>query len=85
MRIPKIFVYLYELNFILLRKKKITKAKNTSRKKKATVKKQKVARTRNLNTLTESEYFSKIRSGLRNAFKFWKPMQEALKKASRPS
>lgn len=43
-----------------------------------------VERTRNANTLTESQYWGKIRSALRNAFKFWKPMQMALEKASRP-
>ena len=36
-------------------------------------------------TMTESQYFSKIRSALRNAFRYWKPMQLALEKASRPS
>lgn len=44
-----------------------------------------VAKTRNANTLTESEYFSKIRSMLRSGFRYWKPMQLALQKASRPS
>ena len=42
-------------------------------------------KTRNANTLTESAYFSKIRSTLRGGFRYWKPMQLALKKASRPS
>lgn len=41
--------------------------------------------TRNAGTLTETEYFSKIRSALRNAFRYWKPMMLALEKASRPS
>jgi hypothetical protein len=40
-------------------------------------------RTRNANTLTESEFFGKIRSGLRNTFRYWKPMTIALEKASR--
>jgi 5-methylcytosine-specific restriction endonuclease McrA len=40
---------------------------------------------RNANTLSESEYFSKIRSALRKAFTYWKPAQIALKKASRPN
>lgn len=44
-----------------------------------------VPRTRNANTLTESEYFGKIRSGLRKTFMYWKPMMIALKNASRPS
>ncbi|HEY8361785.1 MAG TPA: HNH endonuclease signature motif containing protein [Tissierellaceae bacterium] len=43
-----------------------------------------VKRTRNLGTLTESEYFSKIRSSLRRAFRYWLPAMEALKLASRP-
>lgn len=43
------------------------------------------ARTRNAETLTESEYFSKIRSALRNAFRYWKPAMKALENASRPS
>jgi hypothetical protein len=42
-------------------------------------------KTRNAGTLTESEYFSKIRSMLRSGFRYWKPMQLALQKASRPS
>lgn len=49
------------------------------------VKKSIVPRTRNANTLTESEYFGKIRSGLRKTFMYWKPMMIALKNASRPS
>ena len=40
---------------------------------------------RNGNTLTEAQYFSKIRSILRSGFRYWKPMQMALEKASRPS
>lgn len=39
---------------------------------------------RNGGTLTESAYFSKIRSLLRKGFMYWKPMQMALEKASRP-
>jgi hypothetical protein len=54
-------------------------------KKKVVVKKPRVAKTRNANTMTESQYFSKIRSALRNAFRYWKPMQIALDLASRPS
>ena len=53
--------------------------------KKIPVKRSRVAKTRNSGTLTESQYFSKIRSALRNAFRYWKPMQVALEKASRPS
>lgn len=44
-----------------------------------------VPRTRNAETLTESQYWSKIRSALRLAFQYWIPMQKALDKASRPS
>lgn len=40
---------------------------------------------RNGGTMTESQYFSKIRSILRSGFRYWKPMQIALDKASRPS
>ncbi len=76
-----------------MRKKKKTqrtRSDTTSRKrkvykKKVTKTRVKVPKTRNMNTLTESEFFGKIRSALRHSFRFWKPMQEALKKASRPS
>jgi 5-methylcytosine-specific restriction endonuclease McrA len=40
---------------------------------------------RNGNTITEVQYFSKIRSILRNGFRYWKPLQLALEKSSRPS
>jgi hypothetical protein len=40
---------------------------------------------RNAGTMTESQYFSKIRSILRSGFRYWKPMQLALEAASRPS
>jgi 5-methylcytosine-specific restriction endonuclease McrA len=55
--------------------------------KKKVVKKRtsKVVKTRNAGTMTESQYFSKIRSMLRNGFRYWKPMQLALEAASRPS
>jgi 5-methylcytosine-specific restriction endonuclease McrA len=43
----------------------------------------KAEKTRNANTLTESAYFSKIRSTLRNGFRYWKPMQLTLEAASR--
>lgn len=49
------------------------------------IKRQLVPRTRNLGTMTEVEYFGKIRSSLRRAFRFWKPMQKALELASRPA
>ena len=44
----------------------------------------KAEKTRNANTLTESAYFSKIRSVLRGGFRYWKPMMLALDAASRP-
>ena len=47
--------------------------------------KTKVARTRNLGTWTEAEYFSRIRSALRRVFRYYKPMYRALELASRPS
>jgi len=53
-------------------KKKINKRKST------------VEKTRNAGTLTESQFWSKIRSALRSAFRFWKPMSIALERASRP-
>jgi 5-methylcytosine-specific restriction endonuclease McrA len=40
---------------------------------------------RNGETMTESQYFSKIRSILRSGFRYWKPMQQALELSSRPS
>lgn len=54
-------------------------------KKEVKPKKQLVPRTRNAGTFTESEYFGKLRGGLRQAFRWWKPMQMALDAASRPS
>lgn len=36
-----------------------------------------VARTRNAGTMTESMYWSAIRSALRKAFRYWKPAQKA--------
>ncbi len=44
-----------------------------------------VPRTRNANTITESMYWSVIRSALRQAFRYWKPMQQALENSSRKS
>ena len=42
-------------------------------------------KTRGNGTLTEAQFWAKIRNALRNAFRWWKPMEIALKKASRPS
>lgn len=44
-----------------------------------------VERPHNMGTLTKSGFFSKIRSVLRGGFRYYKPMMEALKLASRPS
>lgn len=57
-------------NFIIMKKK---------------VKKFRVPRTRNGGTMTESQYFSRIRAILRNGFRYYKPMMIALERASRPS
>ena len=38
-----------------------------------------------MGTMSKSEFFSKIRLVLRKGFMFYLPMQEALKRASRPS
>lgn len=51
------------------------------RKKKKPVVSPKVPRTRNLSTETEAQHFGKIRSALRNLTRFWKPIQEARKRA----
>tara|TARA_R110000772_G_scaffold268686_2_gene397454 strand:+ start:5101 stop:5496 length:396 start_codon:yes stop_codon:yes gene_type:complete len=53
--------------------------------KKAKTKRKLIPRTRNAETLTESAYWGKIRSTLRSAFRYWKPMIIALNDASRPS
>ncbi len=39
--------------------------------------KQRVPRTRNNGTQTESQYWSMVRSALRSATRYWKPAQEA--------
>lgn len=45
--------------------------------------KKRVARTRGAGKYTESQFFSIIRSALRDAFRYWPPMIMALKKAER--
>ena len=50
-------------------------------KKKVVVKNPRVERTREMGTLTESAFFGKIRSALRNTFRYWKPMYAKLKQA----
>lgn len=52
--------------------------------KKAVKRASKVVKTRNAGTMTESQYFSKIRSILRSGFRYYKPMAIALENASRP-
>lgn len=39
---------------------------------------------RNSGTMTEAQYWAKVRSLLRKGFMYWKPMTIALEKASRP-
>jgi 5-methylcytosine-specific restriction endonuclease McrA len=59
-----------------------SKARKTIKRKRA--QKSRVVKTRNGGTLTEAQYWQKIRHALRHAFRFWKPMMVALKKAERP-
>lgn len=51
--------------------------------KKAKLRKVKSPKTRNFSTMTESEFWSFIRSALRNKTRFWKPRLECLKRARR--
>ena len=44
----------------------------------------KTPKTRNLNSLTESQFWGLLRSGLRRQFRFWKPLMEAKRLAKRP-
>lgn len=48
------------------------------------VKKPRVARTRNHFTMTESEFFSFLRSRLRRLSMYWKPISECKKRSRRP-
>lgn len=48
------------------------------------MKRQKVEKTRNAATMTEAAYFAKIRSILRNGFRYWKVAMLAAENASRP-
>jgi 5-methylcytosine-specific restriction endonuclease McrA len=43
-----------------------------------------IEKPRNGGTMTESAFFSKIRSILRSGFRYWKPMQIVLNSKSRP-
>jgi 5-methylcytosine-specific restriction endonuclease McrA len=44
-----------------------------------------VPRTRNGGTMTEAQYFQKLRSALRSAFRWWTPMKMALDSSKRNS
>lgn len=59
-----------------------TKAKIVKKRK---IRRTKTPRTRNGGTMTEAEFFQKIRNALRKAFRFWVPMVQSLEKAKRPS
>ena len=52
--------------------------------KKLPVKRSRVAKTRNSGTMTESAFWSFIRSALRNKSRWWKPITECKLKARRP-
>jgi 5-methylcytosine-specific restriction endonuclease McrA len=52
--------------------------------KKIPVKKSRVPKTRNSGTMTESAFWSFIRSALRQKSRWWKPISEAKAKAKRP-
>jgi 5-methylcytosine-specific restriction endonuclease McrA len=52
-------------------------------KKKKVVKRAKVVKTRNSGTMTESAFWSFIRSGLRQKSRWWKPITECKLKAKR--
>jgi hypothetical protein len=52
--------------------------------KKTSVRKSRVPKTRNSGTMTESAFWSFIRSALRNKSRWWKPITECKQKARRP-
>ena len=60
------------------------KAKTQPKPKRASNGKQRVERTRNMGTWTESQYYQRIRSCLRRMSMFWKPALAALKAARVP-
>lgn len=60
-----------------------TKKRKIAKRKAVIRKTTKIPKTRASGTLTEAEYFGKIRSALRRAFRWWKPMVDVLEKASR--
>jgi hypothetical protein len=47
--------------------------------------KAKLPKPRNGGTMTEAQYFGKLRTTLRRAFRWWTPMRLALEAAKRPS
>lgn len=47
--------------------------------------KTKIQKTRNGGTMTEAQYFGKLRSLLRRGFMWWIPMKQALEAVKRPS
>lgn len=51
---------------------------------KTPVKRSRVAKTRNSGTMSESAFWSFIRSALRNKSRWWKPITECKQKARRP-
>ena len=53
-------------------------------KKKAVVKKPRVTKTRNAGTMSESAFWSFIRSGLRQKSRWWKPITQCKLEAKRP-
>ena len=53
-------------------------------KKKVVVKKPRVAKTRNAGTMSESAFWSFIRSGLRQKSRWWKPITQCKLEAKRP-
>jgi len=53
-------------------------------KKRRTSRKPKVVRTRNAGTMTESAFWSFIRSALRQKSRWWKPITQCKQKARRP-
>ncbi len=71
------------------RRSKVKRARNDTTykarglEKKKRERKTKAPKTRNMQTMSESEFWSFIRSALRNRTRFWKPRLEALKRARR--
>lgn len=53
-------------------------------KKRASARRVITPKTRNVNTMTEGQFFQKIRSALRRTFRFWKPITDAAERAARP-